>query len=112
MDPDKPQKVKKFHFTWCGHIGFRTRCYVNKLLQKLFKGGNYKKKYGIQLIPLSLVSDFALWDVSTKVNAQCFWLLTASISSEIIDKYAHVKTPIILNKFIEIQFSLGFIVWP
>ena len=28
MVPDKPQKVKKFHFTWCGHIGFRTRYYV------------------------------------------------------------------------------------
>ena len=28
MVPDKPQKVEKFHFTWCGHIGFRTRYYV------------------------------------------------------------------------------------
>ena len=28
MVPDKPQEVEKFHFTWCGHIGFRTRYYV------------------------------------------------------------------------------------
>ena len=21
-------RVEKFHFTWCGYIGFRTRCYV------------------------------------------------------------------------------------
>ena len=28
MVPDKPQKVENFHFTWCGYIGFRTRCYV------------------------------------------------------------------------------------
>ena len=26
--PDKPQKVENFHFLWCGHIGFRARCYV------------------------------------------------------------------------------------
>ena len=30
MVPDKPQKIEKFHFTWCGHIGFRTRCYVKQ----------------------------------------------------------------------------------
>ena len=29
MVSDKPQKVKNFHFTWYGHIGFRARCYVN-----------------------------------------------------------------------------------
>ena len=28
MDPDKPQKVKIFRFTWCGHMGLGTRCYV------------------------------------------------------------------------------------
>ena len=28
MVPDKPQKVENFHFTWCGYIGFRARCYV------------------------------------------------------------------------------------
>ena len=28
MDPDKPQKVEKFHFTQCGYMGLGTRCYV------------------------------------------------------------------------------------
>ena len=32
MVPDKPQKVENFHFTWCGYIGFRARCYVNNHL--------------------------------------------------------------------------------
>ena len=31
MVPDKPQKVENFHFTWCGYIGFRARCYVKTL---------------------------------------------------------------------------------
>jgi hypothetical protein len=29
--PDKLQKVENIHFTWCGYIGSRARCYVNVL---------------------------------------------------------------------------------
>ena len=35
MDLDKPQKSENFHFTWCGYIGFRVRCYVKKSLCRL-----------------------------------------------------------------------------
>ena len=28
--PRKPQKNENFHFTWCGYIGFRARCYVKQ----------------------------------------------------------------------------------
>ena len=31
MVPDKPQKVENVHFTWCGCIGFRARCYVKDI---------------------------------------------------------------------------------
>ena len=30
MDPDKPLKIEKNHFTWCGHMGLGTRCYVKQ----------------------------------------------------------------------------------
>ena len=46
MVPDKPQKVEKFHFTWCGHIGFRTRYYVKgQLISKAnYQAVNSSKK--------------------------------------------------------------------
>ena len=42
----------------------------------------------------------------------CFWPLTASMTSEVKKKYAHVLTHKILNKFNEIKFSIGCMVWP
>jgi hypothetical protein len=42
----------------------------------------------------------------------CFWLLTAFMSSEVKNDYARVTTQRILNKFIEVNFSVGCMVWP
>jgi hypothetical protein len=49
--------------------------------------------------------------MSKKVYLQVivFWPLTASITSEAKTNHAHVKTPIFLNKLIEIKFSLGWL---
>ena len=41
-----------------------------------------------------------------------FWLLTASITSEVKSNYAYVITLDICNKFIEIKFSVRCMVWP
>ena len=56
----------------------------------------------------------ALWDesnieLSAKVCARynVFGLLTASITMEVKNNYAHVLTQRTLNKFIEINFSVG-----
>ena len=61
----------------------------------------------------------ALWDkpnveLSAKVCARynVFWTLTASITMEVKNNYAHVTTQTILNKFIEINSSVGCMVWP
>ena len=55
----------------------------------------------------------ALWDepnieLSAKVCTyyNVFWPVTASITMEVKNNYAHVTTQRILNKFIEINFSL------
>ena len=40
-------------------------------------------------------------------SKESFWNLTASIISLIINDHAHVSTQRILNKFIEVNFSLG-----
>ena len=40
----------------------------------------------------------------------CFWPLTASITLEVKNNHAHVTTQRILNKFIEIKFSVGCMV--
>ena len=61
----------------------------------------------------------ALWnepnvELSAKVCA-CyivFSLYTASIAMEVKNNYAHVATQRILNKFIEINFSVECMVWP
>ena len=42
----------------------------------------------------------------------CFWPLTAFMRSEVKKNYAHVLTCRILNKFSEINFSIGSMVWP
>ena len=42
----------------------------------------------------------------------CFWPLTASITLEVKNNHAHVTTQRILNSFIEVNFSVGCIVWP
>ena len=39
----------------------------------------------------------------------CFWPLTASITSEVKNNHAHVTTQRILNKFIGIKFSIGYV---
>ena len=41
MVPDKPQKVENFHFTWCGYIGFRARCYVKISVKEIKLGYMY-----------------------------------------------------------------------
>ena len=45
------------------------------------------------------------------VSEVCFWPLTASITSEVKNDHAHVTTQIILNKFIEVNLSVGCVVW-
>ena len=42
----------------------------------------------------------------------CFWPLTASITLEVKNNHAYVTTQRILNKFIEINFLVGSMVWP
>ena len=46
------------------------------------------------------------------VSEGCFWPLAAYMRSEVKKNYAHVKPYGILNKFSEIKFSVGFMVWP
>ena len=41
----------------------------------------------------------------------CFWPLTASMTSEVKNNHAHVKTPGILNKVSENKFFVGCMVW-
>ena len=41
----------------------------------------------------------------------CFWPLTASITSEAKINYAYVTTQGICNKFIEVIFFVGCMVW-
>ena len=41
-----------------------------------------------------------------------FWLLAASITLEVKNNHAHVKTPGILNKFHENKFFVGCMVLP
>ena len=45
-------------------------------------------------------------------SQQSFWPLTASITIEVKNEYAYVTTQRILNKFIEINFLVGCMVWP
>ena len=42
----------------------------------------------------------------------CFWPLTASITKEVKNNHVHVTTQRILNRFNEINFSVGCMVWP
>ena len=42
----------------------------------------------------------------------CFWPLTASMTSEVKNKYVYVIKQDICNKFIEVKFSVGCMVWP
>ena len=42
----------------------------------------------------------------------CFWPLTAFMRSEVKNDHAHVTTQRILNKFIEVNLSVGSMVWP
>ena len=41
----------------------------------------------------------------------CFWPLTASMTSKVKINYAYVTTQDICNKFIEVKFSVGCMVW-
>ena len=41
----------------------------------------------------------------------CFWPLTASMTSEVKNNYAHVIMQYICNKFIGSKFSVGCMVW-
>ena len=45
-------------------------------------------------------------------SEESFWPITASITSEVINDHALVTTQRILNKFIEVNFSVGCMVWP
>ena len=40
-------------------------------------------------------------------SEECFWPLTASMTSEVKNNYAYVITQDICNKFIEVKFSVG-----
>ena len=40
----------------------------------------------------------------------CFWPLTASMTSEVKNNYAYVITQDICNKFIEVNFCVGYMV--
>ena len=42
----------------------------------------------------------------------CFWPLTASITSEVKNDHNYVTTQRILNKLIEVNLSVGCVVWP
>ena len=43
----------------------------------------------------------------------CFWPLTASMTSEVKNNYAYVIMQDIYDKFIEMDFCVGFMVsWP
>ena len=42
----------------------------------------------------------------------CFWTLTASITSEVKNDHVHVTVQRILNKFIDVNFSVECMVWP
>ena len=46
------------------------------------------------------------------VSEGCFWPLTASITSEVKNYHTYVTTQRILNKFIEVNLSVGCVVWP
>ena len=51
--------------------------------------------------------------LSAKVCTEiwCFWPLSASTTSEEKNAYAHVITQDICNKFIEVNFCVGCMVW-
>ena len=42
----------------------------------------------------------------------CFWPLTAFMRPKVKNDHAHVTTQRILNKFIEVNLSVGSMVWP
>ena len=54
MVPDKPQKVENVHFTWCGYIGFRARCYV----KVHFKPGFFNPMVQKFMVEMSRVEKF------------------------------------------------------
>ena len=43
-------------------------------------------------------------------SEECFWSLTASMTSEVKKTYAYVITQDICNKFIEVNFCVGCMV--
>jgi hypothetical protein len=43
-------------------------------------------------------------------SEECFWPLTASMTSEVKNNYAYVITLDICNKFIEVNFCVGCMV--
>ena len=46
-------------------------------------------------------------------SEECYWPLTASITSKAKINYAYVTTQDICNKFIEVNFCMGCMVsWP
>ena len=43
-------------------------------------------------------------------SEEAFWSVTASITTEVKNNHAHVKTPVILNKFPANKFFVGCMV--
>ena len=67
----------------------------------------------------SRIRDMALWDeLNNDLKCQSvrllyhFWPLTASITMEVKNNHVHFTSQGILNIFIEINFSVGCMVWP
>ena len=59
MVPDKSQNVENIHFTWCGYIDFKARCYVKyvtymlKTCAKLMFPGS--AKFGVAVVVVVVV---------------------------------------------------------
>ena len=85
MVPDKPQKVENFHFTWCGYIGFRARCYVKActILMSLYICCQYLRfnwTWFVQLMPSELVrSAIFKWKLISRNSRMSKLLIDASV---------------------------------
>ena len=67
--------------------------------------------------PLSLFLVLEIWrcgmnECQSVRLLKFFWPLTDFITLKVKNNYAHVTTQRILNKFIDIKFSAGCVVWP
>ena len=68
---------------------------------------NIRIVYTLDISTFGLVLELEMWR-----SQWSFWPLTASVTIEFKNNYAYVTTQRNLNKFIEINFSVGCIVWP